>query len=195
MQNIEPPIPSNPEAPPRKRRIARFFFEIGQYVLIGLVFYMVGDALISRARVGKQSMEPTFVPGDVLVVNRLAYRFSQPKRGEVITFHYPLDTSVDYIKRVIGVPGDHIEIIDGKVKVNSSLVDEPYVVYPSADDGAWDVPQDSLFVMGDNRAVSADSRSWGFVPFEDLIGKVIAQYWPISRIGLIRTPNVFLGIN
>lgn len=191
MQNIE--TPNAPLAPQqnRNKKVLRVLIEFGQYLLIGLLFYAAGDALIGRARVGKQSMEPTFYAGDVLVVNRLAYRFGQPKRGEVITFHYPLDTSVDYIKRVIGLPGDRVEIKEQKLFINAVEIQEPYVVYPSASEGVWDVPAESLFVMGDNREVSADSRSWGFVPLQDVIGKVVAQYWPIHRIRLIFTPPVF----
>ena len=175
----------------RGRKLARLLIDLAQFIFIGVLFYMAGDALIGRARVGKQSMEPTFISGDVLIVNRLAYHFGQPKRGEVITFHYPLDTSVDYIKRVIGLPGDHIEIKSEKLFINGVEIQEPYVVYPSSTQGVWDVPPGSLFVMGDNRAVSADSRSWGYLPEQDIIGKVLAQYWPLTRVRLIRTPDVF----
>ncbi len=138
-------------------------------------------------------MFPTLKEGEVLIVNKLAYKLGSVERGDILTFHYPLEPSLDYIKRAIGLPGDIIEIKDKQVWVNGIALNEPYIVKPADYTGNWVVPAESLFVLGDNRVDSADSHVWGFVPFNDLVGKVLAVYWPPNRIRLITHSNLMLA--
>lgn len=130
------------------------------------------------------SMRPTLQSGERLAVNKFIYRFRAPERGEILVFRYPRDPSRDFIKRVIAVPGDTIEIKDGRVFVNGQLMNEPYILsktrgnYPIAT-----VPEEHIFVMGDNRNNSEDSRfaDVGFVPFDLLKGKAMIVFYPFDR--------------
>ena len=130
------------------------------------------------------SMRPTLQSAERLVVNKFIYRFRPPERGEILVFRYPRDPSRDFIKRVIAVPGDTIEIRDGRVYVNAALLNEPYILsktrgnYPLAT-----VPEGHIFVMGDNRNNSEDSRfaDVGFVPFDLIKGKAMLVFWPVSQ--------------
>ena len=134
------------------------------------------------------SMRPTLQSAERLVVNKFIYRFREPQRGEILVFQYPRDPRRDFIKRVIAVPGDTIEIKDGQVYVNSQLMNEPYILsktrgdYPLAE-----VPAGHIFVMGDNRPVSIDSRSTsvGCIAEENIIGKVFLRVFPVKSIGFI----------
>ena len=131
------------------------------------------------------SMRPTLLSEERLVVNKFVYRVRNPERGEIIVFKYPRDTSRDFIKRVIAVPGDTIKIEDGRVYVNRDLKDEPYILektlsdYPEAT-----VPEGHIFVMGDNRNNSEDSRfaDVGFVPYELVKGKAVLVFWPLDNM-------------
>ena len=130
------------------------------------------------------SMRPTLQSAERLVVNKFIYRFRSPERGEILVFRYPRDPSRDFIKRVIAIPGDTIEIRDGRVYVNAALLNEPYILsktrgnYPLAT-----VPEGHIFVMGDNRNNSEDSRfaDVGFVPFDLIKGKAMLVFWPVSQ--------------
>jgi signal peptidase I len=124
-------------------------------------------------------------PGDCVIVNKLAFRFKND-RGDVIVFRYPPNPeAIPYIKRVIGLPGDQIHIADGKVSVNGQAVVEPYLTVTTNRGGDWTVPAGQLFVMGDNRNNSSDSRSWGFVPLENIIGRAELIYLPPQHWGLL----------
>ncbi|MCK4418191.1 signal peptidase I [Candidatus Aerophobetes bacterium] len=147
------------------------------------------------------SMEPNFYRGDRISAYKLFYGINNVKRGDVIIFKFPLDPSKNYIKRAIGLPGDEIDVRDKKVYVNGKLLNEPYVVhknplickdplykrnYISDQYGPIKVPPDYLFMMGDNRDDSWDSRFWGFVPAENIVGEAFLRYWPPWRIKIIR---------
>ncbi len=191
MEN-QPASPSPvPEAPSRSKLILRELLEIAQMLALAAVLYFAIDAVLGRVRVQKISMEPTFEAGEILMVNKLAYKLGDYDYGQVITFHYPADPSLDYIKRLIGLPGDIVEVHDGEVWVNGQLLHEPYISEAPAYEGTWIVPAGELFVLGDNRNPSADSHVWGFVPKENVIGKAIAVYWPLNRIQAITTPDIF----
>jgi signal peptidase I len=190
-ENIPENIPEVPEEPSRGRLIWREVIEILQTLALAAVLYFAIDAVIGRERVQKISMEPTFEAGEILMVNKLAYKFGDFGYGQVITFHYPLDPKLDYIKRVIGLPGDVVDVQNGEVRINGKLLYEPYISAAPEYEGSWTVPEGELFVLGDNRNPSADSHVWGFVPEENVIGKAIAVYWPINRIRAITTPDIF----
>jgi signal peptidase I len=161
---------------------AVFGLELLQTVVLALVLYFLIDSVVARVKVDNISMEPTLLPGDFILVNKLAYRLGEPDYGDVVIFHYPLNPQDDYIKRVIGLPGDEVSVHNGTVYVNGTPLDEPYISAPPAYTNAWMVPEDHLFVLGDNRNSSSDSHSWGFVPMENVIGKALVVYWPFSEM-------------
>ncbi|MEO1698047.1 MAG: signal peptidase I [Planctomycetota bacterium] len=133
------------------------------------------------------SMMPGIHDRDRILVDHVTYLFAAPGRGDIVVLRYPMDPSVDYVKRIVGLPGDHVQIYDGFVWVNGERVDEPYVD-PKQNDpfSVTDtvVKEGSYFVLGDNRIRSSDSREFGLVPHEYLRGKVRARLWPIARVGL-----------
>lgn len=132
------------------------------------------------------SMAPHIASGEVVLINTIAYRMHAPARGDIIAFHHDGPTPETYIKRIIGLPGDSVRIERGKVYVNGVLLEEPYVRYP--DERSFPevtVPADSLYVLGDNRADSDDSRFWGFVPENAVLGKALAGIWPLGHVGAL----------
>ncbi len=130
-------------------------------------------------------MRPTLENRQRLIVNKLAFRSDLPDRGDIVVFHFPIDPDQDFIKRVIGLPGDDIEIDSGEVRVNDEVLIEPYIASAPSYVGAWHVPDNQIFVLGDNRNNSSDSHVWGVVPRENLIGKAIMIYWPPTSWALI----------
>lgn len=168
-----------PEPTPEKRSGWRqLLIDLIETAVIAAVLFLGINAVSSRIRVDSFSMEPTLFKGDYVVVNKLSYKIGSPERGDVVVFRYPPNPEEQYIKRVVGIPGDQVHISDGKVFVNDKLLTEPYLNVPTKSGGDWIVPEDSLFVMGDNRNNSSDSRVWGMVPFENLVGKAFVVYWP-----------------
>ncbi len=133
-------------------------------------------------------METTVFPNDLVMVDKISYHLHEPRRGDVIIFWPPGMTTDDpYIKRVIGLPGETVEAKDGKVYVNGKVVSEPYLHgYVMADFGPTVVPQGQLFVMGDNRAVSLDSRVFGTVPMKSIIGRAMFAYWPLKHFVVLK---------
>lgn len=132
------------------------------------------------------SMIPTLEPGDRVLVLKFWYSLPKkaPKRGDIIVFKYPVDPKRDFVKRLIGVPGDTVEIKDGRVFVNNREIAEPYVRNPdNFSMEAIQVPAKKYFCLGDNRANSQDSRFWGFVPEDFVKGPAVLRYWPLSRMG------------
>jgi len=133
-------------------------------------------------------MEPTLRNGEFVIVNKLAYKFGKPAIGDVIVFHFPRDPKQEYIKRVIGLSGDTVNITNGQVFVNQQPINEPYIASPPRYESNWVVPENALFVLGDNRNNSSDSHNWGPVPAENIIGKALLVYWPPNKWGLIEHP-------
>jgi signal peptidase I len=180
-----------PETPQQERRtgLLRFALDILETLILSLVLFAVINAISARIRVDGFSMEPTLKTGEFVIVSKLAYKLSEPKLGDVIVFHYPRDPEQEYIKRVIGLPGDRVLISDGQVSVNGQIIDEPYIAAAPAYQSEWTVPDNSLFVLGDNRNNSSDSHSWGPVPMNEVIGKAIFVYWPPQKWGTIDQSN------
>jgi len=163
----------------------RFFLDILETILLSAVLFLVINTLSARVRVDGFSMRPTLQDGEFVLVNRLAYHLGQPQRGDIIVFHFPLDPSQDLIKRVIGLPGDDVQVQNGVVSVNGTLLPEPYIAAAPIYNGNWQVVDGTLFVLGDNRNDSSDSHAWGAVPYENIIGKAIVVYWPMNEWALI----------
>ncbi len=166
-------------------KVARFFVDIIETLVFSLLLFAIINTLTARIRVDGQSMEPTLHSNEFVIVNRLAYRLGQPKIGDVIVFHPPTDPEQEYIKRVIGLPGDEVVISHQQVKVNGRLLEEPYIASPPRYESSWMVPEGALFVLGDNRNNSSDSHSWGTVPLRNVVGKAVIVYWPPADWGMV----------
>jgi signal peptidase I len=173
---------------PQKISLRTYLFEILQTLILAAVMYVMIDAVIARVRVENISMLPTLHPGEFLLVNKLAYKISPMSRGDIVIFHH--DEKEDYIKRLIGLPGDTIKVDNGKVSVNQQVLTEPYIAAPPSYSGVWQVPAGSVFVLGDNRNSSSDSHSWGFVSLEKLIGKALVVYWPLQNAQILTHPDI-----
>jgi signal peptidase I len=182
----EQALPAEPE---KKTDFRRALVEILQTLLLAVLLYFAIDAVFARVRVVNISMQPTFVEGDVLLVNKLAYKLGKLHTGDVVIFHNPNDLEEDYIKRLIGKPGDVVRVEGGVVFVNDTPLEEEYISDPPYYSGEWIVPEGSVFVLGDNRNQSSDSHSWGYVPLEDLVGKALVVYWPFDAVKVIKLPD------
>jgi signal peptidase I len=144
--------------------------------------------VVQPVKVEGTSMQPQLVDQERIFVNRFIYRFQDISRGDIVVFWYPKDNRKSFIKRVLGVPGDEVEIRRGSVFINGNKVEEPYLKPEFRDNKSFGkviVPPDNFFVLGDHRNSSNDSRSWGYVARELIYGKAIFSYWPVSRLGLV----------
>ncbi|TDX51960.1 signal peptidase I [Orenia marismortui] len=159
-----------------------------QSILIALVIsFLIITFVVQAFYIPSGSMRPTLKPGDRIFANKFIYRFREPQRQEIIVFKYPVDPSRRFIKRLIGLPGDRVKIIEGRVYVNGKALEEDYTLEKSYSDfPEVKVPENHYFMLGDNRNNSEDSRFWGFVPRENIVGKAFVIFWPLNRIGLIK---------
>jgi len=166
--------------------------EMRQWVRDLLVSVVVSVVIITclyqPVRVEGTSMQPELRNSDRLFINKFVYHFEGISRGDIVVFHYPLNPKESFIKRVIGLPGDHIRIDQGTVYINGKALKEPYVPARYRDHrsmAAGVVPPHEYFVMGDHRNISEDSRDFGPVPRSDIYGKASFVYWPASQMGVI----------
>ena len=167
-----------------KNPILREVFSYIKIIAIAfLLVFILNHFIIANVNVPTGSMKNTIMESDRLIGFRLSYLFSSPERDDIIIFKYPDDESINYVKRVIGLPGDVVQIIHGKVYVNDEELDEPYILEPMQDNPqelTYIVPEDSYFVMGDNRNESWDSRYWtttNYVEKNKIIAKVLFKYF------------------
>ena len=181
MSEISPEITSQPAAGAATTTSwKRFFFDILETLLLSALLFVVINILTARVRVDGFSMLPTLKNNELALVNRLAYRFSKPERGDIIVFHFPVNPKEDLIKRVIGLPGEEVVVTDGRVYINGTALEEPYIASAPAYTSKWSIPEGYLFVLGDNRNDSADSHTWGMLPLDNVVGKAVLVYWPIT---------------
>jgi signal peptidase I len=162
----------------------RVVLDVFETLVLALILYVVIDAVVARVRVVNISMLPTLVPGEFVMVNKLAYKFGDFKHGDIVVFHH--NESEDYVKRVIGLPGDEIEIKNGIVYISGRPFIEPYIKELPRYEGTWTVPEGTLFVLGDNRNESSDSHDWGFVPIPKVVGRAMLIYWPPQQMRIFR---------
>ena len=164
-----------------KPNVYREIFDwIAVIVIAVLISFMLHTFVIVNATVPTSSMENTIMAGDRVIGSRLYYRRHEPQRGDIIMFDYPDDPRILYIKRVIGLPGEHVEITGGTVYINGEPLDEPYLdVVTEGEWGPYDVPEGHYFMMGDNRNDSADSRYWQhpYLSRDGIVGKAVLKYW------------------
>jgi signal peptidase I len=189
FNSMEGPNISEPETPVKARNF-KWAFELRSWsrdILVALataVFIVI--FVIQPVKVEGTSMQPHLADQDRIFVNRFIYRFADIRQGDVVVFWYPKDRSKSFIKRVMGIPGDAVEIRDGVVYVNGSKIAEPYLSPEFQDHLSFPktvVPPEQYFVLGDHRNSSNDSRHWGFVARDSIYGKAIFNYWPIEHLG------------
>lgn len=177
------------------RRAWHWLVDLAETLAIaGAIFFIIYAFLIRPFEVNGASMFPTFKNGEFVFTNLLSQRFGPLKRGDVIVFKAPPSEEKDYIKRIIGLPGETVKIQNGKVYINGKILGESFYISPSvitagrgfAHEGEdIKVSQKNYFVMGDNRVYSSDSRDWGLVPFDRVIGKSELVYWPIQNMRFV----------
>lgn len=177
----------------KRKSIGREIWEYVRLILVAVIaVILLTNFVIVNARIPSASMEDTIMVGDQIFGNRLAYKFEEPQRFDVIIFRYPDDESQLYIKRIIGLPGETVNVREGKVYINDSdtPLDDSFCkgVPSSSGDGVYQVPEDCYFMMGDNRNNSHDSRFWEhkYLHRDKILGKAVLRYWPLNRISLIR---------
>lgn len=207
----EPQREPEPVRPGRGRRWFVLGRELVETLLLALLIFLAVRSAVQNFKVEGDSMLPSLENGQYIIVNKLAYAqidlskfdwipffdpgdnpvhhlFGTPERGDVIVFRSPTNPDRDFIKRVIGVPGDTVEIRSGVVYVNNEPLVEPYISgKTSCPCGPWEVAPGTYFVLGDHRNNSSDSRVIGAIPEENIIGKALFSYWPLSEVGL--APN------
>lgn len=171
-----------PARPSAGRHLLR---EILETLVLALFIYVVINTLTGRFYVRGSSMEPSLHNGQYLIVSKISYLFGEPQRGDIVVFISPNNGKEDYIKRIIGLPGERVEVRDGAVWINGYRLEEPYLKSPTPYSGVWVLGPDEYFVLGDNRANSSDSHTWGPLPRRNIIGKAWLCYWPPQYWGLI----------
>jgi signal peptidase I len=202
---------SEPFAPALAERERGFAWPLGlatvaetlEVIALALLMFMAVRFVAQNFIVDGASMEPSFSNGDLLIVNKLAYRsfdlswlpwsdndswrpFGEPSPGDVVVFRFPQNPNRDFIKRVIAVSGQTVEVSEGVLMIDGDEIDESFISErPRYDFGPEVVPEDKLFVLGDNRNNSFDSHSWGMLDRSELIGRADLRYWPLSRVGRV----------
>jgi signal peptidase I len=185
------------------RSIGSFFLDIIETIVIALsIFLIIYLFVASPHQVNGQSMVPTFQSGEYVLSDKVSYRVGNPHRGDVIVFHAPPaadcpeGTGCDFIKRVIGLPGETVAVHDNHIYVDGKIIDEPYIPQDfETNSGAATknspilLTSDEFFVCGDNRPYSSDSRSWGPIHKDEIVGKAIFRYWPLNVAGKITSPT------
>lgn len=174
----------------KKSGVFRFLLDVLETLILSVILFAAINTISARIRVDGASMEPTLQTGEFVIVNKLAYLYGEPHIGDVIVFHFPRDPEQEYIKRVIGLPGDRVVVKEGQVSINGQPLEEGYIAASPVYEASWDVPADSLFVLGDNRNNSSDSHTWGPVPMENVVGKAVFVYWPPTEWGLVSHASI-----
>jgi signal peptidase I len=186
---LPPPVETAPGRPRAGGRALRAAWEFVHDLSVAVLFCFFLITFVAQAfRVQGTSMEPLLMDGERIVVNKFLYRFRPIERADVVVFWYPRDPSASFIKRVVGLPGDVVELREGRLYVNRRPVPEPYLpdAYRDSDNyPPHEVPQGFYFVLGDHRRSSSDSRSWGDVPEKYIYGRAVFRFWPLDRMGPI----------
>jgi len=164
----------------------RLLRELIESVVLALLLFFVLETTVQNTRVDGYSMEPTLYDHQYLLVNKMAYRLRPPQRGDIIVFYSPYDPQQEFIKRIIGLPGEQVEIREGQVYINGQPLEESY--YVKSGDYSWGpatVGDMEYFVLGDNRAQSNDSHTWGMLPADNIVGQAWISLWPPEQWGFV----------
>jgi signal peptidase I len=170
---------------PEKPNLLGVLVDVLETLLLSVVLFFLINAVSARIKIDGTSMEPNLHHGEFVIVSKVNYRLGEPERGDVVVFDFPRNITQEYIKRVIGLPGEEVRVEDGNVYINGTLLSEPYLKTAPLYEGDWVVPDHSLFVLGDNRNNSSDSHNWGVVPMNNIVGEALLVYWPPSSWGLV----------
>jgi signal peptidase I len=177
------------------KRLGAFFLDILEVVVFAIaIFLFIYLLVLQPHKIKGDSMQPNFPDGEFLLTDKITYRFGEPKRGDVVVFQAPVAEGEEYIKRIIGLPGDRVSVKEGKVYINGAQLQENYLKSTLftpigaflAEGEEYVVPTGSYFVMGDNRPASSDSRSWGPVAKQKITGRAWVIYWPPEKSGVIK---------
>lgn len=172
-----------------KDHVIDFFQTLVVFAAIGTAIYWL---IAQPHKVSGSSMFPNFKNGDYIITDKVSYRIGDPKRGDIVVFKNPKDESVDFIKRIIGAPGDRVKVQNNKLYLNGNELNEPYLsqeilTSPGAylQEGIEKIVEPGHYItIGDNRPASSDSREWGLITRKEIIGKVFFRYWPATEIGI-----------
>lgn len=176
------------------RKLKHFFLDIIEVLVFAIaIFLFIYLLVLQPHKIKGASMEPNYPNGQYLLTDKVTYRLREPERGDVIVFEAPASDDEEFIKRIIGIPGEIISIQDGAVYINSLKLDESYLDNSLQTSSSsflkegveTQIPSDYYFVLGDNRPYSSDSRTWGFVSKDKITGRAWIIYWPISDIGIV----------
>jgi signal peptidase I len=176
------------------RRLGEFFLDIIQVIVFAMaIFLFVYLLILQPHKIKGASMSPNYPDGEYLLTDKVTYRFKEPSRGDIIVFKAPTGNGEEFIKRIIGLPGERISIKNGTIYINNQKLEEPYITKDIKTNGGAFlpegeevvVPEGKYFVVGDNRLHSSDSRIWGFVPKEKITGRAWLIYWPLNKAGLV----------
>jgi signal peptidase I len=180
------------------RRLGAFFLDILEVVVFAVAIFLFLYLLVLQPhKIKGASMEPNFPDGEFLLTDKISYRFGVPKRGDVIVFKPPMEDQDEFIKRIIGLPGETVSVKDNHVYINDRELDESYLSPSLVTSGGYflpdgmsvTVPDNEYFVMGDNRPRSSDSRAWGFIEKSKITGRAWLIYWPPQEAGTIKGPT------
>lgn len=180
------------------KKIVNFFLDFLETIVVALsIFVVVYLFIMQPHEIKGSSMEPNFQDKEYILTDKISYRLHSPTRGDVVIFKAPVNPDVDYIKRVVGLPADRVKVQNGFVYVNGEKLNEYYLrdttsLFPGSfltDGVEITVPEGKIFVMGDNRPHSSDSRQFGPIPISDVIGRAFIRYWPITSIGVLPSVN------
>lgn len=177
------------------KKLGAFFLDILEVVVFAIaIFLFIYLLVLQPHKIKGDSMQPNYPDGEFLLTDKLSYRFGQPERGDVIVFEAPGVEGEEYIKRIIGLPGEKVMVKGSRVYINGKILEEPYLSQSletssgifSTEGKEVVVPQGSYYVLGDNRPASSDSRTWGFVTKQKINGKAWVIYWPPEKVGLVK---------
>lgn len=187
----EPNRKEKTEKEGKSRVVAEILEYVKIIIVVGALVFVINNFFVLNARIPSESMENTIMEGDQLFGNRLAYRNSDPQRYDIVIFKYPDNEKQLFIKRVIGLPGETVHIVDGKVYINDdpTPLDDSFLPEKMEGDfGPYQVPENCYFMLGDNRNWSNDSRSWvnTYVRRDQILAKAALRYWPLTKIGFIQ---------
>ena len=175
-----------------------FVFDFLETIVVALsVFVVIYLFIVQPHEVKGSSMEPTFQNNEYIITDKISYRFGKPNRGDVVIFKAPVNPDVDYIKRIIGLPGETVMVQSGRIYIDGKMLNEPYLedltpIFPGGfikEGVVVSIPENHYFVMGDNRPHSSDSREFGPIEKKLIIGRAVFRYWPINNLGLIPGAN------
>ena len=197
-QNPAPISAPNPETGEAKRLAKKYLLIVWDFVKIiiiaAIIVLPIRYFLFQPFIVKGDSMVPNFHSGDYLIIDEISYRITEPRRGDVVVLKYTLDESQRFIKRIVGMPGETVDVANGKLQISKDgkkiPVDESYLPEGLATEGSVHIvlAEDAYFVLGDNRQFSYDSRRWGALPKEDIIGRAVLRIFPLQSLSLIAAP-------